>query len=32
MCYGETEYPWDDRGALSAALEDQPLKTLPTAE
>jgi UDP-N-acetylmuramoyl-L-alanyl-D-glutamate--2,6-diaminopimelate ligase len=32
MCYGETEYPWDDREALSAALEGQPLKTLPTAE
>jgi UDP-N-acetylmuramoyl-L-alanyl-D-glutamate--2,6-diaminopimelate ligase len=32
MCYGETEYPWDDRAALAAAMEGHPLKTLPTAE
>jgi UDP-N-acetylmuramoyl-L-alanyl-D-glutamate--2,6-diaminopimelate ligase len=32
MCYGETEYPWDDRKALAAALEGRPLKTLPTAQ
>jgi len=31
MCFGETEYPWDDREALAAALEGHPLKTLPTA-
>jgi UDP-N-acetylmuramoyl-L-alanyl-D-glutamate--2,6-diaminopimelate ligase len=30
MCFGETEYPWDDREALVAALEGRPLKTLPT--
>jgi UDP-N-acetylmuramoyl-L-alanyl-D-glutamate--2,6-diaminopimelate ligase len=32
MCFGETEYPWDDREALAAALEGHPLKTLPTAD
>ncbi len=32
MCFGETEYPWDDRKALTAALEGHALKTLPTAE
>jgi UDP-N-acetylmuramoyl-L-alanyl-D-glutamate--2,6-diaminopimelate ligase len=32
MCFGETEYPWDDREALAAALEGRPLKTLPTAD
>jgi UDP-N-acetylmuramoyl-L-alanyl-D-glutamate--2,6-diaminopimelate ligase len=32
MCFGETEYPWDDRAALAAALEGHPLKTLPTAD
>jgi UDP-N-acetylmuramoyl-L-alanyl-D-glutamate--2,6-diaminopimelate ligase len=31
MCFGETEYPWDDREALAAALDGHPLKTLPTA-
>ncbi len=31
MCFGKTEYPWDDRVAMRAALRDQPLKTLPTA-
>lgn len=31
MCFGEIEYPWDDRDALRAALRGQPLKTLPTA-
>ena len=31
MCFGETEYPWDDRDALRAALRGQPLTTLPTA-
>jgi UDP-N-acetylmuramoyl-L-alanyl-D-glutamate--2,6-diaminopimelate ligase len=32
MCFGETEYPWDDREALAAALKSSPLKTLPTAD
>lgn len=32
MCFGETEYRWDDREALTAALEGHALKTLPTAE
>lgn len=31
MCFGTTEYPWDDREALRAALRGQPLRTLPTA-
>lgn len=31
MCFGEIEYPWDDREALRAALRGKPLKTLPTA-
>jgi UDP-N-acetylmuramoyl-L-alanyl-D-glutamate--2,6-diaminopimelate ligase len=31
MCFGEIEYPWDDREALRAALRGQPLQTLPTA-
>jgi UDP-N-acetylmuramoyl-L-alanyl-D-glutamate--2,6-diaminopimelate ligase len=31
ICFGETEYPWDDREALAAALEGHPLRTLPTA-
>ena len=32
MCFGEIEYPWDDREALRAALRGSPLKTLPTAK
>ena len=32
MCFGEIEYPWDDRAALRAALRGSPLKTLPTAQ
>jgi UDP-N-acetylmuramoyl-L-alanyl-D-glutamate--2,6-diaminopimelate ligase len=32
MCFGPTEYPWDDRDALRAALRGQPLLTLPTAQ
>jgi UDP-N-acetylmuramoyl-L-alanyl-D-glutamate--2,6-diaminopimelate ligase len=32
MCFGETEYAWDDREAMAATLEGRPLKTLPTAE
>ena len=31
MCFGETEYPWDDRAAMRSALRGQPLLTLPTA-
>ncbi|GAB4547631.1 MAG: UDP-N-acetylmuramoyl-L-alanyl-D-glutamate--2,6-diaminopimelate ligase [Anaerolineae bacterium] len=32
MCFGEIEYPWDDRDALRAALRGTPLKTLPTSQ
>jgi UDP-N-acetylmuramoyl-L-alanyl-D-glutamate--2,6-diaminopimelate ligase len=32
MCFGEIEYPWDDREALRAAIKGTPLKTLPTAK
>lgn len=32
MCFGTTEYPWDDRVALRAALRGSPLLSLPTAE
>jgi UDP-N-acetylmuramoyl-L-alanyl-D-glutamate--2,6-diaminopimelate ligase len=32
MCFGEIEYPWDDREAMRAALRGTPLKTLPTAQ
>jgi UDP-N-acetylmuramoyl-L-alanyl-D-glutamate--2,6-diaminopimelate ligase len=32
MCFGECEYPWDDREALRRALRGQTLDTLPTAE
>jgi UDP-N-acetylmuramoyl-L-alanyl-D-glutamate--2,6-diaminopimelate ligase len=31
MCFGTTEYPWDDRAAMRAALRGEPLLTLPTA-
>ena len=31
MCFGDLEYPWDDRAALRAAIQGAPLKTLPTA-
>jgi UDP-N-acetylmuramoyl-L-alanyl-D-glutamate--2,6-diaminopimelate ligase len=31
MCFGETEYPWDDRQAMRSALQGNPLLTLPTA-
>jgi UDP-N-acetylmuramoyl-L-alanyl-D-glutamate--2,6-diaminopimelate ligase len=30
MCFGTTEYPWDDREALRAALNGRPYGTLPT--
>jgi UDP-N-acetylmuramoyl-L-alanyl-D-glutamate--2,6-diaminopimelate ligase len=32
MCFGTTEYAWDDREAMRAALRGSPLMTLPTAE
>jgi UDP-N-acetylmuramoyl-L-alanyl-D-glutamate--2,6-diaminopimelate ligase len=32
ICFGETEYPWDDRQAVAAALEGRLLRTLPTAD
>ncbi len=31
MCFGHTEYPWDDRQAMRHALQGAPLLTLPTA-
>ncbi len=31
MCFGEIEYPWDDRQAMRSALRGKPLLTLPTA-
>ncbi len=31
MCFGTTEYLWDDREALRAAIQGSPLRTLPTA-
>lgn len=31
MCFGEIEYPWDDRQAMRAALKGEPLLTLPSA-
>jgi len=32
MCFGQTEYPWDDRRAMRLALRGQRLDTLPTAK
>jgi len=32
MCFGATEYPWDDREALRRALRGETLDTLPTAQ
>ena len=32
LCFGTTEYPWDDREALRQAIRGTPLRTLPTAE
>jgi UDP-N-acetylmuramoyl-L-alanyl-D-glutamate--2,6-diaminopimelate ligase len=32
MCFGTTEYPWDDREALRRALQGDTLDTLPTAK
>ena len=31
MCFGETEYPWDDRQAMRSALKGAPLLCLPSA-
>jgi len=31
MCFGETEYPWDDRRAMGLALQGKTLDTLPTS-
>jgi UDP-N-acetylmuramoyl-L-alanyl-D-glutamate--2,6-diaminopimelate ligase len=31
MCFGATEYPWDDREAMRRALRGETLDTLPTA-
>jgi UDP-N-acetylmuramoyl-L-alanyl-D-glutamate--2,6-diaminopimelate ligase len=31
MCFGNTEYPWDDRAALRAALRGEDYSGLPTA-
>lgn len=31
MCFGATEYPWDDREALRLALHGRTMDTLPTA-
>jgi UDP-N-acetylmuramoyl-L-alanyl-D-glutamate--2,6-diaminopimelate ligase len=32
MCFGTTEYPWDDREAMRRALRGETLDTLPTAD
>jgi UDP-N-acetylmuramoyl-L-alanyl-D-glutamate--2,6-diaminopimelate ligase len=32
MCFGMTEYPWDDREAMRRALHGETLDTLPTAK
>jgi UDP-N-acetylmuramoyl-L-alanyl-D-glutamate--2,6-diaminopimelate ligase len=31
MCFGTTEYPWDDRKAMRLALRGEMLETLPTS-
>ncbi len=31
MCFGQVEYPWDDRQAMRMALRGRPLLTLPSA-
>jgi UDP-N-acetylmuramoyl-L-alanyl-D-glutamate--2,6-diaminopimelate ligase len=30
LCFGDTEYPWDDREALRSAIGDRPYGDLPT--
>ncbi len=32
MCFGTTEYPWDDREAMRRALRGETLDTLPTSQ
>ena len=32
MCFGTTEYPWDDREAMRLALAGKTLTNLPTAD
>ena len=32
MCFGTTEYPWDDRDAMRSALRGAPLAILPTVK
>ena len=32
MCFGTTEYPWDDREAMRRALRGETLDTLPTSK
>jgi UDP-N-acetylmuramoyl-L-alanyl-D-glutamate--2,6-diaminopimelate ligase len=32
MCFGTTEYPWDDRQAMRLAVHGEALSTLPTAD
>jgi UDP-N-acetylmuramoyl-L-alanyl-D-glutamate--2,6-diaminopimelate ligase len=32
MCFGTTEYPWDDRRAMEMAIQGQAMNTLPTAK
>jgi UDP-N-acetylmuramoyl-L-alanyl-D-glutamate--2,6-diaminopimelate ligase len=32
MCFGVIEHPWDDVTALRAAIQGEPLRTLPTAD
>ena len=32
MCFGEVEYPWDDREAMRRALRGEAMDTLPTGE
>jgi len=32
MCFGDVEYPWDDREAMRRALQGTTLDTLPTAK
>jgi len=31
MCFGDIEYEWDDRAALTLALKGEVMSTLPTA-
>jgi UDP-N-acetylmuramoyl-L-alanyl-D-glutamate--2,6-diaminopimelate ligase len=31
LCFGDTEYPWDDRAALRCVMRDRPYGDLPTS-